>query len=230
MISKRKMELVVSVFDELPRPFFQHLASCKGTFVNATFYVHSNGSRSHLTTGREGFKRVNAGWFAPPFGTSKWIPNKGDEALAYTSYILDRYNTLPARVAFVHAHVSSWHSHSLCEYLRTAAHINERFYSFNRNNAVRECQRLSNESHGWALRAYQNWNSWFDETPPAYVHYKCCAQFMASKKSIRRHPLQTWRKVHSRALDYEDADPEKLPFEYLWPSILGASKARTPCR
>ena len=227
------MELVVSVFDERPHAFFKHLKYCKSSVLNTTFYVHDDGNRSHyLTTGTQGFKRVNAAWLRPPFGKSQKIPNKGDEALAYVTYIVDRYNTLPSRVAFVHAHVSAWHSGRLCDYLKRAAVSRKNFESFNRDNAKHHCvarDKVTEGSNDWAKRAFSNWQVWFDETPPSYIHYKCCAQFVASRDLIRRHSLQTWRKIHAKALAYEDRQPDKLPFEYLWPSILDNSSANTNC-
>ena len=223
------MELVVSVFDEHAEPFFNHLRSCSNVVSNVTFYVHEQGYRSHFTTGTKGFKITDARWFAPPFGTTQSIPNKGDEALAYASYIVQRYHTLPSYVAFVHAHASSWHSHSMCQYLQSAIRSQRRFVSFNKNNAKRHCEILNNNSTSWKQRAYSHWETWFDESPPRYLPYQCCAQFMVSRESIRRHSLSTWNKIHQKALEYHDTIPEQLPFEFLWPSILDNSTSNVPC-
>ena len=106
-IRQAGMEVVVSVFDENPQPFFRHLTKCNSTFTNSTFYVHDEGNRSHYTTGTKGYKSIHKQWYSPLFGKSYIIPNKGDEALAYTSYVVERYNSLPERVAFVHAHMLS---------------------------------------------------------------------------------------------------------------------------
>jgi hypothetical protein len=36
--------------------------------------------------------------------------NKGNEAMAYLTYIIENYDNLPESVAFVHGHDSSWHT------------------------------------------------------------------------------------------------------------------------
>lgn len=225
------MELVVSVFDENPRGFFENLKKCRSTFTSAHFYVHSEGFRSHFTTGTKGYKKVNQTWYFPPFGKSYKIPNAGDEALAYVSYVVDRYNTLPPKVSFVHAHINSWHSGNLCDYLRKASVSEKKFEFFNKKDASVYCNELNKNSTGWAKRSFHNWYRWFDEAPPKFIHYKCCAQFAVTRELIRRHSLNTWKKIHTKALAHRDGahDEEKLRFENLWRPILDDSDANTPC-
>ena len=224
------MELVVSVFDEPAKPFFQHIKACHTKVSNATFFVHDAGYRSHFTTGSSGLKHIDSLWFTPPIGTTYKIPNIGDEALAYTTYIVQRYYTLPARIAFVHAHTSSWHSHDLCKYLTSASRSHMNMLPFNRYDATNNCQSLSIKSTSWMLRSYLNWEKWFDEMPPAYIHFNCCAQFMTRRELIHRHSLSTWKKIHKAATRYQVSSKNKLPFEYLWPAILDNSKANVSCR
>ena len=41
--------------------------------------------------------------------------NRGNEAMAYLSYIIDRYDALPDVVAFVHSSATAWHNNQLHE-------------------------------------------------------------------------------------------------------------------
>ena len=36
--------------------------------------------------------------------------NKGNEAMTYLSFIIDHYDVLPKKIAFIHSHASSWHT------------------------------------------------------------------------------------------------------------------------
>jgi hypothetical protein len=47
------------------------------------------------------------------------VPNHGAEALPFVQYIVETFDHLPDRVAFVHAHNTSWHqSGSLADLLQ----------------------------------------------------------------------------------------------------------------
>ena len=93
-----------------------------------------------------------------------------------------------------------------------------------------QCKELSINSTGWGQRSFHNWYRWFDEAPPKFIHYKCCAQFAVTRELIRRHSLNTWKKIHAKALAYRDDVQGKLPFEYLWRPLFDESDANTPCK
>ena len=43
--------------------------------------------------------------------------NKGNEAMTYLSFIIDHYDLLPKKIAFIHSHASSWHTPDIVDTL-----------------------------------------------------------------------------------------------------------------
>ena len=53
---------------------------------------------------------VSRHWQVTIMGPGGLPVNKGQEAMAYLTYIIQNYNNLPESMAFIHSHQSSWHT------------------------------------------------------------------------------------------------------------------------
>jgi hypothetical protein len=177
--------------------------------------------------------------------------NKGHEAMAYLTYIIDNYNNLPSTIAFLHAHRSgflmAWH-------VDAPLHDNV--------IAMRNLQLPFIQRNGYVnLRC--NWNPgckgehrfnkhvtdqiWWDvfegtSTPPLNTssHWEveyggqkyvrkpdeigaaCCAQFAVSRDQVQKRPLNDYVKIRQWILDTELNDASSgRVMEFLWHVIFG---------
>lgn len=55
---------------------------------------------------------VSRHWQVIIMGPGGLLANKGNEAMAYLTYIIQNYHNLPESMAFIHSHRSSWHAPS----------------------------------------------------------------------------------------------------------------------
>ncbi|KAJ5716472.1 hypothetical protein N7493_008383 [Penicillium malachiteum] len=184
--------------------------------------------------------------------------NKGHEAMAYLSYVIDHYDILPSTIAFLHAHRSgffmAWH-------VDAPLHDNV--------IAMRNLQIPFVQQNGYVnLRC--NWNPgckadhringhvteeiWYDmfegtSTPPLnmsssdeieepgkryarkpmYIAAACCAQFAVSKEQVRMRPKEDYLKIRQWLIDTELSDAKSgRVMEYLWHIIFGADSVYCP--
>ena len=118
-----ELDIVLSVYDENPGQVLNHLESC----CNATscrVFVYSSmaegTSRSHDLEHKTHEKHDLEEWMNTETSYQKigtHVNNSwtGTEATGFMSHIAREYDNYAAQVAFVHAHVSSWHSGRLCD-------------------------------------------------------------------------------------------------------------------
>ncbi|KAJ5637192.1 hypothetical protein N7490_007071 [Penicillium lividum] len=184
--------------------------------------------------------------------------NKGHEAMAYLTYVIDHYYVLPSTIAFLHAHRSgffmAWH-------VDAPLHDNV--------IAMRNLQTSFIEQNGYAnLRC--NWNPgckashrfnthvteeiWWDifqgtSTPPLnmsspyeveqvgqkyirkpeQIAAACCAQFAVSKDQVRRRPREDYVRMRQWLLDTDLTDAKSgRVMEFLWHFIFGMDSVYCP--
>ena len=63
---------------------------------------------------------------------------------------------------------------------------------------------------------YGNWTRWFGSEPPVRVTWECCAQFITTRETLRNKPRMFW----DRALLSMESPEWKIPWEYLWPTLV----------
>nr|BBI16191.1 hypothetical polyol transporter [Ramalina conduplicans] len=164
--------------------------------------------------------------------------NKGREAMAYLTYIIDHYSDLPAIVAFLHSHrdgfFSSWHTdtplHNNVDAMRT---LNLSFVKQNGYVNLR-CKRspgcLEVQTHNAHvtpevyLEVFQGTSTQINETTqaPELVGAACCAQFAASSEQIRKRPLADYEVLRRWLLQTSDKDAKSgRVMEFLWHIIFG---------
>ncbi|KAK3271759.1 hypothetical protein CYMTET_19914 [Cymbomonas tetramitiformis] len=155
------------------------------------------------------------------------IPNMGTEALAYVKFIADFYSTIPTRhVAFIHGHLTSWHS---------KVEIHRKL------QCARPCRytELNDLGHGYAENPKCIWNQswsqygnrvynrlldsrlfspflWQENSPPPYIIWNCCAQFLVSTEAIHRLSETFWKSLLSATLD----GTLDVQHEYIWRSLF----------
>jgi hypothetical protein len=82
-----------------------------------------------------------------------YLPNKGNEALAYLHFILSHYEHLPDVTVFVHGHRSG-HTHSIPERMRTALTRVRLTHSTSATSSAAS-ERIDVTDHVWLLRHLQ---------------------------------------------------------------------------
>jgi len=142
--------------------------------------------------------------------------NKGNEASVYFKYIIDHYDSLPSYVFFIHAHESDWHHKS-----SMASKINDMNLDGNYKNLNdTEYQIVVTYKNGITIfngskkivehehnnYAFVKMEEWYNENMKDYLgplKYNsiinvdlCCAQFLVSRETIRKLPLEFYKKQY----------------------------------
>lgn len=154
--------------------------------------------------------------------------------MAYLTYIIDHYHTLPDIAIFTHAHASAWHNNDLqlastpvmlleLNYRRVARHgfMNLRCHwapgcpSWIHTNSSTPSIKKEVYFAG-AFRAL-----FPGEPVPAVLAGACCAQFAVTRATIRRHAKQ--RYVRWREWLVRTELPDEVSgrvWEYLWQYVF----------
>jgi hypothetical protein len=167
--------------------------------------------------------------------------NKGHEAMAYLTYIIDHYDDLPDTVLFFHPHRYTWHNNVLLAtdsvetirrlsdarvaregYVNSRCHLDPGcpdWLHLDRPSRDYDFERKGEEQH---IKP----NVWMELHPgepvPAVLSNPCCAQFAVSRAFIRARPRESY--IHYRAwlmnTKLSDNVSGRL-FEYSWQFIFG---------
>ncbi|MCJ1288966.1 hypothetical protein MMC34_000497 [Xylographa carneopallida] len=149
--------------------------------------------------------------------------NKGREALAYLSYVVEHYAALPETVLFLHAHRDgaerAWH-------VDNAGHDNvEAVRALRLGYVAREGYVNLRCGVGHAVeRAMPSaWTAMFPSDPlPTEIGVPCCAQFAVSKRQILARPRADYARYRAWVLETELEDRVSgRVMEYLWHVIFG---------
>lgn len=128
------------------------------------------------------------------------IENRGDEAHAYLRFIIDHYEDLPGRIAFVHAHRTHWHAtYDMAEYLRCICLPKVGSPSFVDLNSGGGACDFSNDDAGRVLINASEWGHFFkselgDMPVRSYCH-SCCAQFITVRARVLSHPKAFYQHI-----------------------------------
>lgn len=155
--------------------------------------------------------------------------NKGKEAMAYLSYIIDFYPTLPTIMAFVHSHEkgwpAAWHtdnpSHSNTVSLRTFNHdyVLKRGYSNLRCNWNPGCGKADlqpyreprDEKRPEEHNMVEAWAQLFHgAVAPERIGVPCCAQFALSRQQVWKRPREEYVAFRQWLLDTSMEDPGRI--------------------
>ncbi|KAK8156559.1 hypothetical protein BKA80DRAFT_345684 [Phyllosticta citrichinensis] len=135
--------------------------------------------------------------------------NKGNEVMAYLTYIIDFYDHLPDVSIFMHAHEFAWHNNELLEMSSAAmlTHLNLRkvvrdgyvnlrchrypscpdhLFPFAKNHSVWDVPEESIFADAW-MEILPH------EPVPEVLSQPCCAQFAVSRERIRALPRAQYK-------------------------------------
>ena len=229
-----ELDIVLSVYDENPGQILNHLESCCDA-TSCRVFVYSSmaegSTRSHDFDHKTHEEHELDDWMNTETSYKKYgthVNNSwtGTEATGFLSHVAREYDNYAARIAFVHAHVTSWHSDRLCDIItrgvKSTGSVSGNSSYINLSKPYpRRCLSRNNfvgphTSKELKDNVYDNWTRWFASEPPVRVTFECCAQFITTRDTLRNRPRSFW----DRAL-LSMASPEwKIPWEYLWPTLV----------
>ena len=159
--------------------------------------------------------------------------NVGNEATAYLRFIVEHYDALPERTAFVQAHRLAHHPHKvdivpllLAVNWAWADYVPLNLYMF---------QHLTRQKSPEFAALQDLWPVLFSDVgpdPPPDMLTWCCAQFIASRAAIRRLPLAHWRRLYDWILSEEMRTLRTgVIMEHAWPAMLDVRREANvePC-
>ena len=130
------------------------------------------------------------------------VPNVANEATTYLYYILQNYDTLPENVIFIHDENESWHhdgkiTEKIESWIKTYEQSGSKYYEINKSDMI---INKPDEYHNDAEK--ELWTQVFEPHIGNYKEVtpltgKCCAQFIVSKKQIRKHPKDFYQKYYN---------------------------------
>ena len=250
-----ELDIIVSVYDENPEKVLRHLETCcsAGTCRVWLYSAFESGvsERSHAlesvnrelheiedwlsvnTTFEKHGARVNNSW-------------TGGESTAYVTHVHEHYDDLADKLAFVHGHVSSWHSAEMCGTIRSGVskavsqgqnespHVNLPSVHININKPYElRCISRTGVSGPFATESlrdsvYENWKKWTGDEPPERMTWECCAQFVTTRESVRARSRVFWKNLYDAM---PSSSSENIPWEYLWPTFVdeAGSSRRGSC-
>ena len=164
--------------------------------------------------------------------------NKGHEAMAYLTYIIDNYASLPSTMAFVHPHhfgfLSAWHTdtalHSNADSLNSLQipFVQENGYVNLRCNWNPGCREKHRKNEHVTAEI---WRELFSGTStetnesqeaPAQIGAACCAQFAVSRSRVLERPLSDYEHFRQWIIDTDMTDAKSgRVMEFLWHVIFG---------
>ncbi|KAJ5688965.1 hypothetical protein N7462_003357 [Penicillium macrosclerotiorum] len=184
--------------------------------------------------------------------------NKGHEAMAYLTYVIDHYYVLPSTIAFLHAHRSgfllAWHVDAplhdnvlamralQLDFVQQNGYVNLRC---NWNPGCKEGHRFNRHvtNQVWSDIFYGtstpplNVSSPYEQESatqeylrkPDQIAAACCAQFAVSRSQVQRRPRDDYVKFRQWLIDTELNDASSgRVMEFLWHIIFGMGSIYCP--
>lgn len=182
--------------------------------------------------------------------------NKGHESMAYLSYIIENYSSLPLTLAFIHPHargfLSAWHTdtplHSNIASLSTLRipFVQENGYVNLRCNwnpgclpSHRENKHVTEQTWG-EIFANVSSSSFFSSQQeeeeegkgnpyPGEVGSACCAQFAVSRERVRQRPRKDYIAFREWVIETGKSDAQSgRVMEFLWHVVFGMEPVYCP--
>ncbi|MCJ1479089.1 hypothetical protein MMC13_007773 [Lambiella insularis] len=165
--------------------------------------------------------------------------NKGREANAYLTYLVQNYESLPDTIVFLHSHrkgwPEGWHTDAT-DYDNVNSLRSLRIDSVQRDGYVNlrclptpgcpdEIQPFRDPPHGDGTEyAFgEAWEHIFgNKDVPKVVGIACCSQYAVSKRQVLRRPKSDYERFLAWLLDTKlDDDISGRVLEYMWHIIFG---------
>ncbi|KAL9117853.1 MAG: hypothetical protein Q9187_005605 [Circinaria calcarea] len=170
--------------------------------------------------------------------------NKGHEAMAYLTFIIDHYENLPEIAIFIHSDRITWHNNDLLdsdlvkmtrrlnsERVKREGYINLRCHlqpGCSDNLHLNRTEENVHKPEENIIRGIWSELHPFDPIPATLSH-PCCAQFAVSRTQIRKYPLAryvTWREWILKT-ELDDRLSGRI-WEYTWHYIFSGKADLCP--
>jgi hypothetical protein len=148
------------------------------------------------------------------------IPNIGFETTSYLKYIIERYDSLPDHVAFIHGHETAPHQLGDRPMLDMIRDANIQKYDY---VPLNNCWRCVNSMVQMTIELeFVNKHSL---PKPADYFITCCgAQFIVSKKALLTNTKKQYQHMYSVTIEKNEA----IYFELCWHLIFGCGSSIVP--
>ena len=162
--------------------------------------------------------------------------NHGREASSYLNYIINNYDSLSEYTVFLHGHENANHQKlpfGILNGIDQANISNYDFISLNNMIHVRPLNHKSppkdefgnhSENHTQVTNLIKYyWPNVFQPVLgdiPYFIRYDCCAQFIVSRKAIRRHSKAVYETFFNCIMNETDSWAIGVVFEILWQMIF----------
>ncbi|KAF2967565.1 hypothetical protein GQX73_g5968 [Xylaria multiplex] len=174
--------------------------------------------------------------------------NKGREAMVYLTYMIDRYDSLPETVLFVHASRFAWHNDDpdydalptlqnfQLPYLRATGYVNLRcVWVIGCPAEIRPELDAAQKDSAEKVMAKHIYKDAFEELLPEVsilpevVAVSCCSQFGVTRETIRSRPKADYIRYREwlLATPLDDALNGRV-FEFAWHIIFGKEAVHCP--
>lgn len=164
--------------------------------------------------------------------------NKANEVMAYLTFIIDHYASLPEIMIFVHAHASThhnpWISKSTAElvtYLNPHRVVRMGYVNLNcgtwskDGDCHAQVRPVESRPYGWTKEI---WLEMFPEYPlPQVLAQFCCAQFAVSRERVLQIPREKFVQMRDIILD-TDIRVVGFSFEYMWQFLFAGEHVYCP--
>lgn len=172
----------------------------------------------------------------PSVGEYRVPKNKGREAMAYLTYIIDHYDNLPDTIIFVHSHKSAWHNNVLLDldtpktikrlhddrvarqgYMNLRCHLDPgcpNWIHLDRAEVDFD-DYIKPEEKRFSSKLFQT--LFPGHRPPPVLSQACCAQFAVSAERVRDNPKSMYEHLRNWLIKapLEDKWSGRI-FEYVW--------------
>ncbi|GLI79833.1 hypothetical protein PoHVEF18_008174 [Penicillium ochrochloron] len=176
----------------------------------------------------------------PPGEADLTVPvNKGNEAMVFLTYIIDRYDTLPDVIVFMHGGRYQWHNDNplydsvisindlQLPYVRSTGYVNLRCSWVVGCPAELEPARYFRErpednGHPTAVEFPDRFMELFpNETLPEVIGTACCSQFAVSKEKVRERGVEHYERARRFLIETSlGSEISGRIFEYAWHSKI----------
>jgi len=142
-------------------------------------------------------KEPNKGYHSEPWGNVGW------DIASYIRFIVDFWEILPKRVAFVHGHEMAWHQagYKMSYILRNLCWEKVKYVSLNTNPQDPVTWKGTAASNSGVVQLVEKtvgriWNHPTDTNTD-----RCCQQYLVSRDAIRTQPLSFWKELRALMTD-----------------------------
>lgn len=177
------------------------------------------------------FVVVSKGEEKPNVAEFHCVPNRGAEFGSYVWFVLNYWDNLPDKVAFVHGHETAYHQQfSILESL--ALFGDREFHGLNGDFSV-AMHRLDREHVWFGDHFPQMWNYLGLSSvspPPLAAVIQPGTQSVVSRELIMRRGRSFWENIMSALLSHPRHYHLALVLEIAWQMIFGVGSVNPSCR